>query len=140
MGFFLGGGFAGRFERWSISSHIRVQITSELVRSIALIGLNMFSTHNVSDKSLKIFLRPRFWRSVLKKWLNGPRKIPWKQQQNDDSVKWIYQDPTINYNSQNELRYMFLNGKHQNLIPQKILGIRTHPKELRPSYKPLMWG
>ena len=47
--------FCGRFETWSISSHIRVQITSELVRSIPLIGLNMFSTHNVSDKSLKFF-------------------------------------------------------------------------------------
>ena len=58
--FFRGGVFWGRFERWSISSHIRVQITSESVRSIALIGLNMFSTHNVSDKSLKFFLRPRF--------------------------------------------------------------------------------
>ena len=52
--FFLGGG-AGRFEGWSISSHIRVQITSESVRSIALIGLNMFSTHNAFDKPLKIF-------------------------------------------------------------------------------------
>ena len=55
MGIFLGGGFSSRFERSPISSHIRVRITSELVRSIALIGLNMFSTHNVSDKSLKFF-------------------------------------------------------------------------------------
>ena len=68
--FFLGGGeFAGVFESVSISSHIRVQITSELVRLIALIRLNMFSIHNVSEKSLKNFFRTRFWRSVLKKWL-----------------------------------------------------------------------
>ena len=67
--FFFRGGFAGVFESVSISSHIRVQITSELVRLIALIRLNMFSIHNVSEKSLKKFFRTRFWRSVLKKWL-----------------------------------------------------------------------
>ena len=36
------------------------QITSESVQLIALIGLNMFSTHNVSENSLKKFLRTRF--------------------------------------------------------------------------------
>ena len=69
LGIFFRGGVAGVFESVSISSHIRVQITSELVRLIALIRLNMFSIHNVSEKSLKKFFRTRFWRSVLKKWL-----------------------------------------------------------------------
>ena len=70
--FFLGKGFEGGFLRWSISSHIRVQITSESVRLIALIGLNMFSTQNVSEKSSKNILQTTFWRSVLKKWLKLP--------------------------------------------------------------------
>ena len=69
---FFRGGDAGGFERWSISSHIRVQITSESVRLITLIGLNMFSTHNVSEKSSRKFLRTTFWRSVFKKWLKWP--------------------------------------------------------------------
>ena len=48
------------------------QITSESVWLIALIGLNTFSTHNVSENSLKKLLRTRFWGSILKKWLKWP--------------------------------------------------------------------
>ena len=60
MGIFFREPVEGGFLRWSISSHIRVQITSESVRLIALIGLNMFSTHNVSEKSSKKFLQTTF--------------------------------------------------------------------------------
>ena len=50
----------GTILKWSISSHIRVQITRESVRLIALIGLNMFLIHNISRKCLKKFSRTGF--------------------------------------------------------------------------------
>ena len=53
--FFLGGGFGALFAIWSISSHVGVQIGLELVRLIALIGLNKFWTNVTSSKSLKKF-------------------------------------------------------------------------------------
>ena len=66
--FFFGGGrFAGRFEKCSISSPPRVQIDRELVRLITLIGLNKFSTHITSSKSLKKFSRTTFRWSVVRK-------------------------------------------------------------------------
>ena len=68
-GIFLGIGFEERFAKWSISSDIRVQITQESVRLVALIGLKMFSTHIACKKSLEIFLLARFRRSVLGKGL-----------------------------------------------------------------------
>ena len=67
--FFLGGyGVAGVFESVSISSHIRVQITRESVRLIALIGLNMFRTNIIYWKSLENFSGTRFRLSVLRNW------------------------------------------------------------------------
>ena len=54
-GFFLGGGNEGFFPLRSISSHVGVQIGLELVRLIALIGLNKFWTNVTSLKSLKKF-------------------------------------------------------------------------------------
>ena len=54
LGIFLRG-VPGRFEKWSISSHIRVQIIRESVRLIYMIGLNMFFIHIKYRKSLKIF-------------------------------------------------------------------------------------
>ena len=68
LGIFLGRGFGGRFEKLSISSHIRVQITRESVRLIALIGLNMFRTNIIYWKSLEIFSGTRFRLSVLRNW------------------------------------------------------------------------
>ena len=62
------GGVAGLFSKWSISSHIRVQITSESMRSIALIGLNMFCIHIVYMKSLEKNSDTRFRLSVLRNW------------------------------------------------------------------------
>ena len=67
--FFFRGGGEPPFSKWSISSHIRVQITRESVRLIALIGLNMFLIHNISRKCLKKFSRTGFWWSVLRNWL-----------------------------------------------------------------------
>ena len=43
------------FAIWSISSQVGVQIGLELVRLIALIGLNKFWTNVTSQKSLKNF-------------------------------------------------------------------------------------
>ena len=65
--FFLGGGVAGRFEKWSIASLIRVQIAQELVRLITLIGLNKFLIHIISPRPLKIFSWTTFRWSVLRK-------------------------------------------------------------------------
>ena len=48
------------------------QITSELVRLIVLIGLNTFSTHNVSKNSLKNILRTRFEGPFSRKRLKLP--------------------------------------------------------------------
>ena len=53
MGIFLGGGFEEIFAIWSISSRVGVQIGLQLVRFIALIGLNKFWTNVTSPKSLK---------------------------------------------------------------------------------------
>ena len=77
MGISFRGGplVAGVFERWSISSQRRVQITSESVRLITLIHLNMFWTHNVSSKSSRKCLWTTFWRSVFKKWLKWPYSV-----------------------------------------------------------------
>ena len=76
--FFLGGGFAGRFEKWSISSLIRVQIAQELVRLITLIGLNKFLIHIISPRPLKKFSWTTFRWSVLRKrtccWLQSFHK------------------------------------------------------------------
>ena len=52
--------FWGYFAIWSISSHVGVQIGLELVRLIALIGLNKFWTNVTSPKSLKKFSRTTF--------------------------------------------------------------------------------
>ena len=57
---FLEGVFGALFAIWSISSHVGVQIGLELVRLIALIGLNKFWTNVTSPKSLKKFSRTTF--------------------------------------------------------------------------------
>ena len=62
-------GFAARFAKWLLSSDIRIQITQESVRLVALIGLKMFLTHIACKKSLENFLLARFRRSVLGKGL-----------------------------------------------------------------------
>ena len=55
-GFFLGRGFGGIFAIWSISSHKGVQIGLELVRFIALIGLNkVLDQRYIPDVSEEIF-------------------------------------------------------------------------------------
>ena len=54
-GDFLGRGFQPLFAIWSISSHVGIQIGLELVRLIALIGLNIFWTNVTPPKSLKKF-------------------------------------------------------------------------------------
>ena len=59
----------GGFAKWPISSYLRVQITQESVRLIALIGLNMFCIHIAYMKSLKKISDARFSLSVLKKCL-----------------------------------------------------------------------
>ena len=58
--FFLGGGFGPIFAILSIYLRVGVQIGLELVRLIALIGLNKFWTNITSPKSLKKFSRTTF--------------------------------------------------------------------------------
>ena len=53
--FFRGEGVAGRFEKWSMSLFVRVQIDRELVRLITLVGLNKLSINITSPKTLKKF-------------------------------------------------------------------------------------
>ena len=48
----------GRFEKWSISSPVLVQIDRELVGLITLIGLNKFLTHITSSKFYKFMPAP----------------------------------------------------------------------------------
>ena len=68
-GIFLGGPrFAGRFEKWSISSRVRVQIDRELVRLITMIGLNELYPNIIPPKTLKKFSRTTFRWCVVKKW------------------------------------------------------------------------
>ena len=63
--FFLGGGNEVLFPLWSISSHIGIQIDSEMVRSIDLIGWNLFFTHSIFKQLFKNISRTKFSQSIL---------------------------------------------------------------------------